>query len=112
MSLIAHGHIELNQLPDGIKVSNRGLVVKDNASTWEVVVPDGQGTGFNEQTWGELTRKYMRPITDLSQENFAKIVEETVCYVKSKRNLPLSAPRMTTRPLISSIFIDRYVNRC
>ena len=78
-----HGHIELNQLPDGIKVSNRGLVVKDNTSTWEVIVPDGQGTGFNEQTWGKLTRKYLRPITDLSQENFAKIVEETVCYVKS-----------------------------
>ena len=57
--------------------------MKDNASTWEVIVPDGQGTGFNEQTWGELTRKYLRPITDLSQENFAKIVEETVCYVKS-----------------------------
>ena len=54
-----------------------------NASTWEVVVPDGQGTGFNEQTWGELTRKYMRPITDLSQENFTKIVKEMVCYVKS-----------------------------
>ena len=84
MSLIAHGHIELNQLLDKIKVSNHGLVVKDNTSTWEVVVPDGQGTGFNEQTWGELTRKlYLRPITDLSQENFAKIVEETVCYVKS-----------------------------
>ena len=57
--------------------------MKDNTSTWEVVVPDGQGTGFNEQTWGELTRKYLRPITDLSQEKFAKIVEETVCYVKS-----------------------------
>ena len=78
-----HGHIELNQLLDGVKVSNCGLVVKDNASTWEVVVPDGQGTGFNEQTWGELTRKYLQPITDLSQENFMKIVEEMVCYVKS-----------------------------
>ncbi|KIM63474.1 hypothetical protein SCLCIDRAFT_8802 [Scleroderma citrinum Foug A] len=83
LSLIVHGHIELNQLLDGVKVSNCGLVVKDNASTWEVVVPDGQGTGFNEQTWGELTRKYLQPITDLSQENFMKIVEEMVCYVKS-----------------------------
>ena len=57
--------------------------MKDNASTWEVVVPDGHGTGFNEQTWGKLTRKYMQPITDLLQENFTKIVKETVCYVKS-----------------------------
>ena len=83
MSLVAHGHLELSQLPDGTKALNCGLVVKDKTlSTWEIIVSDGQGTGFNEQTWGKLTRKYLRPIAELSQENIIKIVEETACYVK------------------------------
>lgn len=82
--MAAHGHLQLNQVPPGMKPQKRGIILKpDVLSTWEAIIPDGEGYGFNVQTWGDMTRKYLQPITDLSDENFMKIVEETQCYVKT-----------------------------
>ena len=81
--MVTHGHLELVQIPLGMKPQKRGMVLKPNVlSTWEAIIPGGKGNGFNIQTWGDMTRKYLQPITKLSEENFMKIVQETDCYVK------------------------------
>ena len=60
------------------------MVLKpDVLSAWEALIPDGKGNGFNSQTWGEMTMKFLRPISELSDQNFMKITEETECYLKA-----------------------------
>ena len=81
--MVTHGQLELVQIPLGMKPQKRGMVLKPNVlSTWEAIIPGGKGNGFNIQTWGDMTRKYMQPITKLSKDNFMKIIQEMECYVK------------------------------
>ena len=83
MSIVAHGHLQLNQVQAGMKSQKRGNILKPTAvSSWEAIIPEGEGSGFNVQTWGDMTKKYLRPITELSVDNFMKIIEETERYVK------------------------------
>ena len=83
MSIVTHGHLRLNQVQAGIKSQKRRNILKPiTVSSWEAIVPEGEGSGFNVQTWGDMMNKYLRPITELSVHNFMKIVEETERYVK------------------------------
>ena len=84
LTLVAQGGFQLEEIPVGSKAQKHAVILKAAADTvWEVVVPDGESFGFNIQTWGEMTRKLLKPITALSDANFAKIVEGTQCYVKT-----------------------------
>ena len=66
-----------------MKPQKCGIILKPNIlSTWEAIIPDGKGCGFNVQTWSNTSRKYLQLITELSDENFMKIVKETECYMK------------------------------
>jgi len=66
-----------------MKPQKCGIILKPNIlSTWEAIIPDGKGCGFNVQTWSNTSRKYLQLITELSDENFMKIIEEMECYMK------------------------------
>ena len=100
MSLVTHGQLELVQIPLGMKPQKRGMVLKPNVlSTLEAIIPGGKGNGFNIQTWGDMTRKYLQPITKLSKENFMKIVQanysldirQALFLLKSVRSMPIVA---------------------
>ena len=82
MTLVAQGDLELERVLDGSKSQKR--VVKYADTTWEVVIPDGESYRFNVQTWGETTRKFLKPIMALTNENFGMIVEAAQVYTKGK----------------------------
>ena len=66
-----------------MKSQKHGNILKPTTvSSWEAIIPEGEGSGFNIQTWGNMTKKYLQPITELLVENFMKIIEEMECYVK------------------------------
>ena len=82
MTLVAQGDLELERVLDGSKSQKR--VVKYADTTWEVVIPDGESYGFNVQTWGETTRKFLKPIMALTDANFGMVVEAAQVYTKGK----------------------------
>ena len=82
MTLVAQGDLELERVLDGSKSQKR--VVKYADTTWEVVIPDGESYGFNVQTWGETTRKFLKPIMALTDANFGMVVEAAQVYAKGK----------------------------
>ena len=82
LTLVARGDLELERVLDGSASQKR--VVKYADTTWEVVIPDGESYGFNVQTWGETTRKFLKPIMALTDENFGMIVESAQVYTKGK----------------------------
>ncbi|KAF9238352.1 hypothetical protein BU15DRAFT_75286 [Melanogaster broomeanus] len=57
------------------------LVSNDNISfetvnVWAAVVPKGMRYEFNDTVWGSTTRRFLEPIKELSEQQFALVVEE------------------------------------
>ncbi|KAF8833165.1 hypothetical protein BDN67DRAFT_1017868 [Paxillus ammoniavirescens] len=73
-------------------VSNKHITFKSSNSDniWTAVIPKGNQYKFNEIIWGTSTRHYLNPIKELTDENFALIVEDTQKYVK-KASLTVSS---------------------
>ncbi|KAF9233391.1 hypothetical protein BU15DRAFT_80144 [Melanogaster broomeanus] len=71
------------------------LVSNDNISfetvnVWAVVVPKGMRYEFNDTIWGSTTRHFLEPIKELSEQQFALVVEEAHRFVKTTA-VPASA---------------------
>ncbi|KAI5985148.1 hypothetical protein EDD15DRAFT_2200763 [Pisolithus albus] len=49
---------------------------------WTAVIPKGGQFEFGEAVWGTMTRRYLEPIKELSDEQFGLIVEDTQKFVK------------------------------
>lgn len=49
---------------------------------WLAAVDKGSQFEFNEAVWGVTTRRYLGLIKDLSDENFALIIDEALKFVK------------------------------
>ncbi|KIJ16002.1 hypothetical protein PAXINDRAFT_11042, partial [Paxillus involutus ATCC 200175] len=73
-------------------VSNKHITFKSSNSDniWTAVIPKGSQYEFNETIWGTSTRRYLDPIKELTDENFALIVKDTQKYVK-KASLTVSS---------------------
>ncbi|KAF8837099.1 hypothetical protein BDN67DRAFT_1014127 [Paxillus ammoniavirescens] len=73
-------------------VSNKHITFKSGnpGNVWTTVIPKGTQYEFNETIWGISTRCYLDPIKELTDENFALIVEDSQKYVK-KASLTLNS---------------------
>ncbi|KAF9241306.1 hypothetical protein BU15DRAFT_60932 [Melanogaster broomeanus] len=73
-------------------VSNQHVAFKSGNSdnVWTAVIAKGNQYEFNETVWSTSTRRYLDPIKELTDENFALIVKDTQKYVK-KASLILSS---------------------
>ncbi|KIJ58800.1 hypothetical protein HYDPIDRAFT_33813 [Hydnomerulius pinastri MD-312] len=67
------------------------LVSNDNISfeaaklgnVWTAVISKGMRYEFNDAVWGSTTRRFLEPIKELSEEQFALVVEEAHKFVKT-----------------------------
>ncbi|KAI6098547.1 hypothetical protein F5141DRAFT_1066894 [Pisolithus sp. B1] len=51
-------------------------------NVWTAVIPKGGQFEFGEAVWGMMTRHYLEPIKELSDEQFGLIVEDTQKFMK------------------------------
>ncbi|KIJ14117.1 hypothetical protein PAXINDRAFT_13030 [Paxillus involutus ATCC 200175] len=66
------------------------LVTKENmtfkltqpGNVWSAVIPKGGQFEFGEAVWGMMMRCYLEPITELSDEQFGLILDDTQKFVK------------------------------
>ena len=67
-------------------VTNNNITFKsepgNSSGVWTAVIPKGNQYEFNETIWGPSTRRYLEPIQNLTEENFALVIEETQKYLK------------------------------
>ncbi|KIL00127.1 hypothetical protein PAXRUDRAFT_130571 [Paxillus rubicundulus Ve08.2h10] len=68
LTLVANHHMTFKATPTG--------------DMWTAIISKGGQYDFNENVWGVMTRRYLEPITALSNEQFTLIVDETQLYVK------------------------------
>ncbi|KAI5985969.1 hypothetical protein EDD15DRAFT_2373661 [Pisolithus albus] len=68
LSLITEGHMSFKTTQPG--------------DVWTAVLPKGGQFEFGEAVWGTMTRCYLEPIKELSDEQFGLIVEDTQKFVK------------------------------
>ncbi|KAI6004697.1 hypothetical protein EDD15DRAFT_2359442 [Pisolithus albus] len=68
LSLVAEGHMSFKTTQPG--------------DVWTAVIPKGGQFEFGEAVWGTMTRRYLEPIKELSDEQFGLIVEDTQKFVK------------------------------
>ncbi|KAI5981581.1 hypothetical protein EDD15DRAFT_2379350 [Pisolithus albus] len=53
-----------------------------SGDVWTAVLPKGGQFEFGKAVWGTMTRHYLEPIKELSDEQFGLIVEDTQKFVK------------------------------
>ncbi|KAF9234301.1 hypothetical protein BU15DRAFT_65844 [Melanogaster broomeanus] len=51
-------------------------------NVWSAVIPKGSQFEFGEAVWGTMTRRYLEPIKELSDEQFGLILDDTQVFVK------------------------------
>ena len=75
-------------------VANNNITFKsepgNSSGVWTAVIPKGHQYKFNKTIWGPSTRQYLKPIQNLTKENFALIIEEIQKYLK-KSTLALNS---------------------
>ena len=75
-------------------VTNNNITFKsepgNSSGIWTAVIPKGNQYKFNETIWGPSIRWYLKPIQNLTEENFALVIEETQKYLK-KSTLALNS---------------------
>ncbi|KIN96551.1 hypothetical protein M404DRAFT_162790, partial [Pisolithus tinctorius Marx 270] len=54
----------------------------NSAGVWATTTPKGNQYEFNDTVQGVVMRCYLEPITGLSEENFALMVEDIQTYVE------------------------------
>ncbi|KAI6044797.1 hypothetical protein EDC04DRAFT_2639816 [Pisolithus marmoratus] len=66
-------------------VSNNNVSFETASSgdMWTAVIPKGIQYEFNDVVWGPTTRRYLEPIKELSEEQFALVVKEVQKFVKA-----------------------------
>ncbi|KAF8415956.1 hypothetical protein L210DRAFT_3656892 [Boletus edulis BED1] len=67
-------------------VANDNIMFKSDPGNsngvWTAVIPNGSQYEFNETVWGPSMRRYLKPIQNLTEENFTLVIEETQKYLK------------------------------
>ncbi|KAI6167361.1 hypothetical protein EDD17DRAFT_1751931 [Pisolithus thermaeus] len=87
LSLVAEGHMSFKMTQPG--------------DVWTAVLPKGGQFEFSEAVWGMMTRRYLEPIKELSDEQFGLIVEDTQKFVKK-----VMAPTASTLELVGEDKFD------
>ncbi|KAI6094218.1 hypothetical protein EDD16DRAFT_1722005 [Pisolithus croceorrhizus] len=77
LSLVTEGHMSFKMTQPG--------------DVWTAVLLKGGQFEFSEAVWGMMTRHYLEPIKELSDEQFGLIVEDTQKFVKK-----VTAPTVST----------------
>ncbi|KAG8213917.1 hypothetical protein J3R82DRAFT_10662 [Butyriboletus roseoflavus] len=89
------GHIEITEFGTGLPQTALALscaavcraltLVANNNITfvgWLATTQKGSQFEFNENVWGSMTRRFLQPIAQLSDDQFSLVVHETRVYVK------------------------------
>ncbi|KAI6104664.1 hypothetical protein EDD16DRAFT_1714608 [Pisolithus croceorrhizus] len=88
LSLVAEGHMSFKMTQPG--------------DVWTTILPKGGQFEFGEAVWGTMTRHYLEPIKELSNEQFGLIVEDTQKFVKK-----VTAPTVSA---LESVGEDKFNN--
>ena len=60
-------------------------------NVWSAVIPKGGQFEFGEAVWGTMTKRYLEPIKELSDEQFEFIFDDTQRFIKKVTVLATSA---------------------
>ncbi|KAG2140489.1 uncharacterized protein EDB93DRAFT_1252766 [Suillus bovinus] len=83
----------------------------DNGDVWMPVIVKGEQYSFSKPIWGGMTLKFMGPISALSDDDFATIVEEAQQYAKISKNVGNSRTTTSVAPDKDDIFADLFAFR-
>jgi hypothetical protein len=75
-----------------------------------IIVKGGQYS-FSKPIWGGMTLKFMGPISVLSDNDFASIVEEAQQYAKNSKNVGTLRTTTSVAPDKDDIFADLFAFR-
>lgn len=64
----------------------------DDGDVWMPVIAKGEQYSFSKPIWGGMTLKFMGPISALSDDDFATIVEEAQQYARNSRTTTSVTP--------------------
>jgi hypothetical protein len=80
----------------------------DDSGVWMPIIAKGKQYSFSKPIWGGMTLKYMGPISALSDDDFATIVEEAQQYAKNSKNVGNSRTTTSVTPDEDDIFADLF----
>ncbi|KAG1903864.1 uncharacterized protein F5891DRAFT_1184807 [Suillus fuscotomentosus] len=83
----------------------------DDGDVWMPVIAKGKQYSFSKPIWGGMTLKFMGPISALSDNDFASIVEEAQQYAKNSKNVGNSRTTTSVTPDKDDIFADLFAFR-
>jgi hypothetical protein len=80
----------------------------DDDDVWTPVIVKGEQYSFSKPIWGGTTLKFMGPISVLSDNDFASIVEEAQQYAKNSKNVGTLRTTTSVAPDKDDIFADLF----
>ncbi|KIK33244.1 hypothetical protein CY34DRAFT_11835 [Suillus luteus UH-Slu-Lm8-n1] len=83
----------------------------DDGDVWMPIIAKGEQYSFSKPIWGGMTLKFMGPISALSDDDFATIVEEAQQYAKISKNVGNSRTTTSVAPDEDDIFADLFAFR-